>query len=924
MRVVAEGTATVEVCGGSGAAFAGVRRRFAAGLLFMLPTAPGVGLDAAPNDAPDFYSEAASRSVAENTASVQNRQAEVWTATLTVNKVSSLFGCSDSLRSGGACGVSSMPTVSVPDSWSLIPSGLGIGDSFRLLFASSTTHDGSSTDIADYNTFVQNRAAAGHTDIQDYSNTFRAVGSTVDVDAIDNTETRHTSADGGVPIYWLGGNKVADDYEDFYDGGWDDEENPKDESGSARDLRTFTIYYPMTGSDHDGTEKVERSRSRALGTDSVTVGRPDTAGQGPLSSDNSKTKASSSPFYGLSAVFQVAAPNNAPEFSASAATRSVAENTGSGRNVGAAVTATDADNDPLTYSLEGADAASFDIASTSGQIRTKTGVTYDHEAKASYAVTVEADDGNGGTDTIAVTISVTNVSEPPNTPPAAPSVSATPGSTTSLNVSWTAPPNTGRPAINSYHLEYRKGVSGNWSSGPDHVTATSARIGGLTADTAYQMRVQAHNLDGDGPWSQPGSGRTSAPANAAPVFSASTATRSVAENTASGQNVGAAVTATDADGDPLTYSLEGADAASFDIASTSGQIRTKTGVTYDHEAKASYAVTVKADDGNGNGDTDTIAVTIGITDVNEPPAAPAAPSVSATPGSATSLDVSWTAPSNAGRPAIGSYDLEYREGSSGNWSDGPEDRTDTNATIGRLATGTFHQVRVRATNDEGDGIWSQPGSGLTGEPALAGLFPRASDMVRQGFVRVLNHSAEAGEVTVAAIDDGGMRAGPVVLTLAGDATAHFNSDDLEAGNADKGLPDGVGPPGEGDWRLELASELDIEVLSYIRTEDGFLTAMHDVAPMSDGEHRVAIFNPAVNLDQMSRLRLINPTAEDAEVTATGVDDDGASPGTAVVIDLPAGESATLTATDLETASTVPWATAWASGASRWPRFGPSS
>ena len=25
-----------------------------------------------------------------------------------------------------------------------------------------------------------------------------------------------------MPIYWLNGNKVADQYEDFYDGDWDD------------------------------------------------------------------------------------------------------------------------------------------------------------------------------------------------------------------------------------------------------------------------------------------------------------------------------------------------------------------------------------------------------------------------------------------------------------------------------------------------------------------------------------------------------------------------------------------------------------------------------------------------------------------------------------------------------------------------------
>ena len=67
-----------------------------------------------------------------------------------------------------------------------------------------------------------------------------------------------------------------------------------------------------------------------------------------------------------------------------------------------------------------------------------------------------------------------------------------------------------------------------------------------------------------------GTGRTG---NNPPAFSADTAARSVAENTAAGQNVGAALTATDADSDTLTYTLEGADAASFDIVSGTGQIR---------------------------------------------------------------------------------------------------------------------------------------------------------------------------------------------------------------------------------------------------------------------------------------------------------------------------------------------------------------
>ena len=108
-------------------------------------------------------------------------------------------------------------------------------------------------------------------------------------------------------------------------------------------------------------------------------------------------------------------------------------------------------------------------------------------------------------------------------------------------------------------------------------------------------------------------------ANAPPAFQAASTTREVAENSAAGTNVGAPVTATDADsGDTLTYTLEGTDAASFDIVSASGQIRTRSGVTYDYETESSYAVIVRAEDRNGG--SATIAVTITVTDVEDSPA----------------------------------------------------------------------------------------------------------------------------------------------------------------------------------------------------------------------------------------------------------------------------------------------------------------
>ena len=232
-------------------------------------------------------------------------------------------------------------------------------------------------------------------------------------------------------------------------------------------------------------------------------------------------------------------------------------------------------------------------------------------------MTVRVGDGNGGSDTVTVTIDVNDVNEPPARP-AAPSVSSVAGSTTSLLVTWTAPSNTGRPAIDHYDLRYRQGTSGNWIDGPEDESGTSATIMSLTANTLYQVQVLATNDEGDSPWSPAGSGQTNTAGNTAPTFSSPTATRRVAENSAAGTNVGAPVTATDADsGDTLTYTLDGTDAVSFDIVSTSGQIRTTSGVTYDYETKSSYAVIVKAEDSPGG--SDTIMVTIRVTDVDESP-----------------------------------------------------------------------------------------------------------------------------------------------------------------------------------------------------------------------------------------------------------------------------------------------------------------
>ena len=179
------------------------------------------------------------------------------------------------------------------------------------------------------------------------------------------------------------------------------------------------------------------------------------------------------------------------------------------------------------------------------------------------------------------------------------------------------------------------------------------------------------------------------------------------------------------------------------------------------------------------------------------------------------------------------------------------------------------------------------------------LFLPASDPLgRQSFARIVNHEDEDATVRIDAFDDEGSAYPMLTLTIGANKTVHINSDDLENGNVDKELEGATGP-GEGRWRLELTSPLGIEVLAYLRTDDGFVTSMHDVVPQTGHGHHVAFFNPGRNARQVSSLRLINRGAETAEVTIEGFDGDGVSPGTEVRLSVPARGAREITARELE-------------------------
>ena len=313
----------------------------------------------------------------------------------------------------------------------------------------------------------------------------------------------------------------------------------------------------------------------------------------------------------ITVTISVTDANDAPVFTDGAnTTRSIAENSAASSNIGDAVAATDADGDTLAYTLGGTDAASFNIVSTSGQLRTKDDL--DYETNTSYSVTLSVSDGNGGSDEISITISVTNVNEAPTFSSNSATLSIAENSAKDTNIG-TAFSATDPDSGDTLTYSLLRGDASSFSI--DSTTgqlSVNAALDYETQNTYTDLAVRA--TDSSGRFSEILVTVDVTNVNEAPSFTdGSTLSRSVAENTGAGQDIGNAIAATDVDSNTtLLYTLGGDDAASFSIVSTSGQLRTKAAL--DYETTTSYTVTITVSDGSL---TDTTTVTINVTDVQE-------------------------------------------------------------------------------------------------------------------------------------------------------------------------------------------------------------------------------------------------------------------------------------------------------------------
>ena len=226
--------------------------------------------------------------------------------------VESLTLALDPLPDGWEAGARTTTTVSlfdneIPVTSDVVPFSVLIGDEFRLLFVTSGARDATSSNIADYNAFVQDAAAAGHSDIQDYSGQFRALASTADVDAIDNTATNHTNDDPGVRIWWLNSFLgAANHYVDFYDGSWDNRDPGRDENGVSVDFQQNASGRVWTGTSSTG------AASLPLGSSAPGFAEPAQGVGRELAYAGSRSASSLYRLYGLSFVLNAVPPPDRP------------------------------------------------------------------------------------------------------------------------------------------------------------------------------------------------------------------------------------------------------------------------------------------------------------------------------------------------------------------------------------------------------------------------------------------------------------------------------------------------------------------------------------------------------------------------------------------------------------------------------------
>ena len=365
--------------------------------------------------------------------------------------------------------------------------------------------------------------------------------------------------------------------------------------------------------------------------------------------------------------------------------------------------------------------------------------------------------------------------------------------------------------------------------------------------------------------------------NEAPSFDdGETASVNAAEN----QTAVATPEVTDPEKDDLTYRLDTAavvsapatnDHASFTM--TGAGVLTFNAAPDFEAARNTYTLVIEvrdSKDGAGKADTDwddAVTLTVNVTDVAEPPDAPADLAVSST---ANGLTVTWTAPVMTGKPPLTGYDVEQRLRTSaagavtpvwGAWTDASHTGTAASASITGLTPEATYQVRVRAVNAEGNGEWAGPEEGVPEQPNRA---PTFDDGLTASVNAAENQTAVATpEVTDPdGLDTAAMVSAPAtndhaLFTMTGAGVLTFKAaPDFEAARNSYTLvievrdSKDVNGDGDTDWDDSIILTINVTDLNEAPSFDAGETASVNAA-----ENQTAVATPDVDPEKDDLYRL---------------------------------------------------------------------
>ena len=279
---------------------------------------------------------------------------------------------------------------------------------------------------------------------------------------------------------------------------------------------------------------------------------------------------------------------------------------------------------------------------------------------------------------------------------------------TAINLSWSAPSDTGGGVVSGYKIERSTNSGGSWSDLVANTSSTGTTYSntGLSAGTRYDYRVSAINEAGAGAVSNAPNHTTTAYA-----VPGAPGTLSLAAGSDPADEINLSWSAPSTDGGQAVTGYRIKMDGSVIVADTSstGTTYTKSGLT----RVTSYNFTVAAINSVGTGADGN---TPSLTTLADLPGAPGTLSLAAGSNAMTQINLSWSAPGDNGGASITGYRIKKdgsvlvaNTGSSG-----------TTYTASGLTAETSYNFNVAAINSRGTGAdGNTPSLTTAGFPAVS-------------------------------------------------------------------------------------------------------------------------------------------------------------------------------------------------------------